>query len=100
MQKVSYNRPSIYEYGSTRLMPGDNVISDAELAEMMANPVVAAEIAEGVIAVERGFAEVALPVEVEKAEVALPVEGEKAEGVIAPEGVEKPDKKPGKKADA
>lgn len=51
MAKVTLHRPSIYEHGPVRLIAGENEISDEDMAGLKANPVVAMDIAAGVLSI-------------------------------------------------
>jgi len=50
--KITLNKPSIYQVGRVRLLPGDNEISGNDVMKMMQNKIVQADIAAGILTVE------------------------------------------------
>jgi hypothetical protein len=50
--KITLNKPTIYQVGRVRLLPGDNEVSGKDVHRMMQNKIVQADIAAGVLTVE------------------------------------------------
>lgn len=50
--KITLNKPTVYQVGRVRLLPGDNDVSGKDVHRMLQNKVVQADIAAGVLTIE------------------------------------------------
>lgn len=50
--KITLNKPTVYQVGRIRLMPGDNEVAGKDVHRMLQNKIVQADIAAGVLTVE------------------------------------------------
>jgi hypothetical protein len=57
MKIVTLTRPAVYACEGVRLIPGENLVSDADIARLTANPMVRRDISAGIILIGHGAAE-------------------------------------------
>ena len=56
MKTITLTRPAPYQCEGVTLLPGDNQVTDADLAKLMRNPMVARDINVGILKVGHGEA--------------------------------------------
>ena len=56
MKTITLTRPAPYQCEGVTLLPGDNQVTDADLAKLMRNPMVAKDINAGILKVGHGEA--------------------------------------------
>lgn len=50
--KITLNKPTVYQVGRVRLMPGNNEVSGKDVHRMLQNKIVQADISAGVLTIE------------------------------------------------